>query len=660
MAKLKAFVGHSFNEEDSGVIATFLKYFDSLKDIGFEWEHAERTVATKAIDDKIVEMMEGKNLFIGIFTRKRKQIDQSHLEPCFWNKQKLKAPADKYSWTTSDWIIQESGYALGKGMKVIFITEEGIEPVGGLQGNLEYIPFSRENIAQSFSKLNESITSLLVTGAVSTQKETKDIPSEEIDKKSEREKRGGEKAISFRKLLVAIEANNDDDEKAALDEMLREDGNEYERVKTKGSYNWLRYKHGKKDVLDDLVTLSKENPDHPYPHIWLGNLYEEYKKYDKAHAHFMNASELIENDSEKTIFICSAAKALIEDGKLKEAKELIIKRLRTICDNSSDDFFNLYHTLAQLQKRNHNDERYLSFAEKALDLKPSDSSTRFELAYTYSKSKNHTMALYHYKILCDSTSNDASWNNLGVELSELALAGKSVDAYLKSKELGGTNAVGNLAYKLIDAGFYSEAKKYLQEALKQENCSPNVISALSNLESKQKQENDKEEELISDVLSVIKFRIKYAKAFIEPFEIELPLNWKTKYGNVDIKIEGDRFVAKGERKIKPALGIALGLDLYNNPYRKRTDEEVILQKIIYQGTIINSVIDYELTIQDEPERTHDEAIATGKTLLFGIAKKRQIYTGFMVINKECNKIEVMEKEPKGSVSFYEMTSNDIR
>lgn len=39
-------------------------------------------------------MMEGKNLFIGIFTRKRKQINQSHLKPCRWNKQKLKAPSD--------------------------------------------------------------------------------------------------------------------------------------------------------------------------------------------------------------------------------------------------------------------------------------------------------------------------------------------------------------------------------------------------------------------------------------------------------------------------------------------------------------------------------------------------------------------------------------
>jgi len=594
MVKLKAFVGHSFNEDDSSVIATFLKYFDSLKDIGFEWEHAERTVATKAIDDKVIEMLEGKNLFIGIFTRKRKQIDQSHLKPCRWNKQKLKAPSDKYSWTTSDWIIQESGYALGKEMKVIFITEEGIEPVGGLQGNLQYIPFNRENITQSFSKLNESITSLLSTGAVSAQKEAKDVPSEDIDKKSETEKREGEKSSPFRKLIRSIRENNEEDEKTAIEEILRNDSDKYKQVETKGFYYWLRYSYGKKDILSDLVKLSKENPDHPNPHIWLGNLYEEYKQFGKAYEHFIKVSELIRTDSEKTSYICKAAKALIEDGKPNDAQEIIIKRLQTTSNNSSDELFELYHTLALIQKRNNNNECYLSLAEKALELRPSDSSTRFELAYTYSKSKNHIMSLHHYKILCNATPNDANWNNLGVELSELELSGKSIEAYLKSKELGGTTATGNLAYKLIDAGFYGEAKKYLQEALKHDNCSSNVSRALSNLESKQNKEDDKEQELISDVLSKIKFRVKYAEAYTKITAIpSLQGKWKTKHGDVQVEVVGSQFTATGQFERPLGLGLA---DIYaRNPYRN-IEKSKINVSISYKGVIVNGAIDYQLSV----------------------------------------------------------------
>lgn len=651
MAKLKAFVGHSFNEEDSSVISTFLKYFDSLKDIGFEWEHAKRTVATKAIDDKVIEMMEGKNLFIGIFTRKRKQIAESHLKPCLWNKQKLKALAEKYSWTTSDWVIQESGYALGKGMKVIFITEEGIEPVGGLQGNLEYIPFNRENIDKSFSKLNESITSLLATGTVSTQKEVKDVPSEDIDKKSGTEKREGEKSSLYRKLLRAISENNEEDEKTAIEEILREDSDKYKQVEIKGLYYWTRYKHGNKDILGDLVKLSKENPDHPNPHIWLGNLYEEYKQFGKAYEHFIKVSELIKTDSEKTSFICNAAKSLIEDGKPNDAQEIIIKRLRTISDNSSDELFELYHTLALIQKRNNNTERYLSLAEKALELMPSDSGTRFDLAYTYSKSKNHIMALYHYKILCNSTSNDANWNNLGVELSELELSGKSIEAYLKSKELGGTTAVGNLAYKLIDAGFYSEAKKYLQEALKHDNCSSNVSSALSNLESKQNKEDDKEQELSSDVLSKIKFRVKYAEAYTKITAIpSLQGKWKTKHGEVQINVVGSQFAATGQFERPLRLGLA---DII--------EKSKINVSINYKGVIVNGVIDYQLSVTTKPSGEPDKSTKVGTLLggLSGLINSNEVtveYDGQMVLSEDLKKIEVMESDSKGNVSFYDMTS----
>lgn len=654
MAKLKAFVGHSFNEDDSSVIATFLKYFDSLKDIGFEWEHAERAVATKAIDDKVIEMMEGKNLFIGIFTRKRKQIDESHLEPCFWNKQKLKALAEKYSWTTSDWIIQESGYALGKGMKVIFITEEGIEPVGGLQGNLEYIPFNRDNIPQSFSKLNESITSLLATGAISTQKETKDIPPLDIDKKSETEKREEEKSSPFGKLLRSLRENNEEDEKTAIEEMLREDSDKYKQVETKGFYYWMRYKHGKKDVLDDLVKLSKDNPDHPNPHVWLGRLYEEYKQFDKAREQFIRASELTSNDSEKTTFICKAAKTLIEDGNPKDAEELIIKRMQSIRGNSSDEFFELYHTLALIQKRINNTEHYLSLTEKALELKPSDSSARFDLAYTYSKNKNHIMALYHYKILCNSTPNDANWNNLGVALSELDLSGKSVDAYLKSKELGGTRAVGNLAYKLIDIGFYGEAKKYLQEALKQDNCSSNVSSALSSLESKQDKEDDKEQELLSDVSSKIKFRVRYAESYTKITAIPLLQGkWKTKHGDVQVGLVGSQFTATGQFE---HAQVSLANIYARNPYGEKSKVSV---NINYKGVIVNGVIDYQLSVA--MKSSDSPAKPTRANLLLGVLLDSEIsqYSGQMVVCEDFKKIEVMESDNKGNISFYDMTPLEV-
>lgn len=70
MNKLNAFVGHSFAEEDDGVVRAFLKYFDQVKkmNIGFDWEHAE-AAEPKELAEKVLNLIEDKNLFIGICTR---------------------------------------------------------------------------------------------------------------------------------------------------------------------------------------------------------------------------------------------------------------------------------------------------------------------------------------------------------------------------------------------------------------------------------------------------------------------------------------------------------------------------------------------------------------------------------------------------------------
>ena len=653
MAKLRAFIGHSFNEEDSSIITAFLKHFDSLKDIGFEWEHAERAEA-KELAYKVIEKMEGKNLFIGIFTKKNKQISPSHLKSCFWSKQSLKAPSNEFSWTTSDWVLQESGYALGKGLKVIFLVEAEIESVGGLQGNREYITFNRNNVSQCFTKLNEMITSLMKSSSIEVQKETKDIPSEDSTEIPKTNK----EVSSFEKLLIAIKENKENEERTAFEELLSKDTDKYKQVETKGFYYWMRYRYGKKDVLEDLRNLSKENPEHPNPRILLGNLYEEYKQFDRAYEQFIKAAELSKNDIDKTTFICKAARTLTDEGKFKEATELLIERITTVNSKSEDELFELYRTLSQTQKKANSIEKYLSLAEKVLELKPLDSSIRFDLAYTYSKNKNHIMALHHYQILCNSTpNNDANWNNLGVELSELGLEGKSVEAYMKSKEFGGTTAVGNIAYKLIDEGFYSEAKKYLQEALKQADCSSNVSNALSNLENKLEQENQKESEILSGVSATIKFRVKYAEAYTKKRAVATSLQkkWKAKHGDVEITLTGNKFAANATHEI-PRMGLADLYAGYTVGGMAKPKIDIDIEIINYEGVIINGAIDYELSVMTKPSGKADRATKAGSLLgaLIDSNENTVRYNGQMIISEDNKKIEVMERDSKDNITFYDM------
>lgn len=65
MNEIRAFVGHSFTEDDAGIVGIFLKYLDQLAQAhpSFSWEHAEGA-EPKELADKVLRLIEDKNVFI--------------------------------------------------------------------------------------------------------------------------------------------------------------------------------------------------------------------------------------------------------------------------------------------------------------------------------------------------------------------------------------------------------------------------------------------------------------------------------------------------------------------------------------------------------------------------------------------------------------------
>ena len=138
MAKLAAFVGHSFLDGDRTVIDEFLGFFNRVQGmgIGFSWVHAE-AAEPKALSAKILQLIEGKNVFIGICTIKEKAIDPTKLRPTIFRRSYLAADAISFEAKASDWVIQEIGLAIGRNMDLIILLEDGLRLPGGLQGNVE-------------------------------------------------------------------------------------------------------------------------------------------------------------------------------------------------------------------------------------------------------------------------------------------------------------------------------------------------------------------------------------------------------------------------------------------------------------------------------------------------------------------------------------------
>jgi hypothetical protein len=117
---LSVFVGQSFAPRDKVVNDCVL---DTLGMLGVPSVTGDKPKAD-SIAVKVKNLIEEHPVFCGVFTRRDKI-------------------ARKPEWTTSSWVIDEKAYALGRQKKLILLKEEGVGSIGGIQGDYEYIEFSR-------------------------------------------------------------------------------------------------------------------------------------------------------------------------------------------------------------------------------------------------------------------------------------------------------------------------------------------------------------------------------------------------------------------------------------------------------------------------------------------------------------------------------------
>ncbi|WP_426125624.1 TIR domain-containing protein [Pararhizobium sp. PWRC1-1] len=99
-----------------------------------------------------------------------------------------------------------------------------------------------------------------------------------------------------------------------------------------------------------------------------------------------------------------------------------------------------------------------AIAEVSLSVAPDDSSVRFELARAYEGDNQHHLSMLHYQSIPRDDRSGTAWNNLGVSYVNLKIPGMAIRAYEVAAQLGETIADGNLAQKLLSAGFYDESE----------------------------------------------------------------------------------------------------------------------------------------------------------------------------------------------------------
>jgi tetratricopeptide (TPR) repeat protein len=649
MSEIRAFVGHSFTEDDSALVDKFLKYFEQIanSNTSFSWVHAE-SAEPKQLAEKVMSLISTKNVFIGICTKKEYAINPHSLMSRFlprWFARK-----EEFFWKTSDWIIQEIGLAKGKGLDLILLVENGLRKPGGLQGDVEYISFDRITPERSFGKILDMITALSPRVSSITAK-TSDMKSRHEDEPSppsppEREDwhipkpewtrqnygvayilatdlgHADPQAISSAYLMTAHAAQNDN------------------RISWDAFCEFTRLKFAKGGSLSGLKELAMMHPHSSRVLAYLARGFEIYQDHESAAQTYETASKEAHEDDEQIQWLKAAAVAHASAGS-REAASGIIARMKDHLKSLGTGEIELLNTLRTLVEIDNDNDAAAPLMERAVSIDPSDIETRFSLGYKYSQTGNNDLALFRYLRIPPEERSSTTWNNLGVAFANLSLPARSVDAYRKAEQMGDTLAMSNIAERLITVGFLPEAQQECEDALKRDGYDNSVVATLATVKGIPSTEDDAETEILKKIKPVSEFYVRAGRAMTRSEPQQMSKYWKGPDCVLEISVHGSEILALGgyQRQVNPlALASAFGQAAVTEHYQ-----------IEYRGTwLAGAVIKARVTRTprgDKP-RTLSLLSATDESSVI------------MIVTDDGNDIQVMETTKGASARFYALTREE--
>jgi tetratricopeptide (TPR) repeat protein len=659
MTQLRAFVGHSFTQDDEPVVGKFLKYFDQLSksSLGFSWQHAE-PAEPKLLADKVLALLAGKNLFIAICTKKELVVSINVLRKKGVLRRYLGAPEEDFYWKTSDWIIQEIGIAIGQQLDLILLIESGLRQPGGLQGDVEYIPFEREAPEKSFGKILEMITALLPK-MVSTQVDAMDITASHLSA-AERPKAVDEKDFVMPKpdwkrkdyeLALMHFVAKDDSENAkviseaycATETAMKEGNKEQWNVYSE----YIKIYFGKGGKLSEIERMAKLNPKNSNVHKYLAKAYEFYQQYERAAIEFKNAGEGTEAVLPKLNLLLQAVISYVRSEN-RPAAEILIEQAKLLeCEPQAKEnaLLRFYVELSEIDK---NREMAIACLERIVDLDAEDIESRFSLAYKYHEQGDQKLALSHYEKIPVNERSSIAWNNLGVALDQVGLPALSVRAYRKSETLGETLAMSNLAQKFLGAGFFFEADEICSAALRIKDYHKNILYALSRLKEMPEEEDKKESEILSKVKPRSDFFKEYGRATTMIGPQESKTRWNSPDCPLEVVIQGASFSATGEYDhIEYGWSLnALVLSKYAIP--PNMNPTTYRMRVEYRGHLTGRAVACRIARVRDGKREPS-------TSLLGQSSTSDDRQAYIVLSETGDEMRVMEQDQTADPKFYLLT-----
>jgi len=381
MNEIRAFIGHSFIEDDAATVDKFLKYFDTVAKLhpAFSWEHAE-AAEPKLLSEKVMSLIANKNTFIGICTRNELAVSAASLSNVYFQPAFRKANKSTLQWKASDWIIQEIGMAKARDLEIILLIEDEVRRPGGLQGDVEYIPFSRDAPEKSFNKILEMITALSpkprgetaslpdVTSSASNEQQKSPTPTDDDWKKpvSTWQRTDYERAI-FRMFATNDAEAADRLSQAYLATPEAKEGDNRDTWEARNE--WLRILFGMGGKLGKLKALAAEHPSSAKLLEYLARALNQYDSHDAAAEQYEAAARVATDQADAMRLMGYAAVQHAKAGASKRTAEIVAELKSAVKAGTIDEMQTLI-TLRYLAEIAKQENVLIVIIERMIELTP--------------------------------------------------------------------------------------------------------------------------------------------------------------------------------------------------------------------------------------------------------------------------------------------------
>lgn len=530
--RLRAFVGRSFLRADEGLWLEVRTLLESLKPIGFAFEDAQEA-QPRAVSEKVRSGIDRNDIYLGILSRRDQIIGQSGVFRFI-----ISSFVDRRQrWSPPPWVVQESGYALGAGKRVVLLIEEGVEfPIANLDADREWVGFKREAVPLIAPRLialinhliAERLPALPTGGSQVIAPEPTPTPAEQEEKQD---------VPDFFGVFDNIRQGNFVDAKSALDRFLRTAAAD-DPFRAWLPYYYLAQKaiHGDSSSLEELRSVVAKQPGDVEARTQLANYYRHFDKQNEA-ARILLDGLSAAGPAGRAQLMRSAASAYSEAREYNRSLDVLARLVR-----EAGAVAETFISLADTAKAMGNSDLEVAALERVLAIDPGRSRIRFRLAYAYSESDSKQLAVYHYKVRLSQGPDTGAMNNLGVAYAALKLPGKEIESYLKAADENDL-ARANLSHAYIDRCFLTTAEGMANAVLAgppDSSGRDRAAAALRRISTRRTTETEAEEKIEQDARREADLRAAYAEAYVDDAAQLVSGEYQTAHGVLTVQYDGDR------------------------------------------------------------------------------------------------------------------------